>query len=72
MITIMSPHKKIMMIPPKQPPQTKAQVQHALAQFSVIYESIDTDYGHNIDVRTEDAAKIIFLKRLGGAGADPH
>ena len=45
---------------------------HALAQFSVIYESIDTDYGRNIDVITEDAAKIIFLKRLGGAGADPH
>ena len=27
---------------------------------------------YNIDVITEDAAKIIFLKRLGGAGADPQ
>ena len=61
-----------MIIPRKQPAQTKAQVRHALAQFLVLYESIETEYGHNIDIITEGAAKIIFLKRLGGAGADPH
>ena len=47
-------------------------MRHAFAQFSVRYESIHTEYGHDINVVTEDAAKIIFLKILGGAGADPN
>ena len=52
--------------------QTKEQVLHAFTQFSRRYESIETAYGHMIDVVTGDEAKILFLKRLGGAGADPQ
>ena len=60
-----------MRIPRKQPVQTKAQVRHAFTQFLLLYESIETHYGHEIDVITGNTAKIVFLKRLGGAGADP-
>ena len=71
-MTITSPHKATMRIPRKQPVQTKAQVRHASTQFSLLYESIEMHYGHEIDVITGNTAKIVFLKRLGGAGADPR
>ena len=58
-----SPHKTTMIIR-KQPAQTKAEVRHAFTKFSLIYESIDTDYGHEIEVIGRETAKTIFLKRL--------
>ena len=61
-----------MIIPRKQPTQTKAEVRHAFTKFSLIYESIHTDYGHEIEVIGRETAKTIFLKRLAGAGADPR
>ena len=60
-----------MIIPRKQPPQSKAEVRSAFAQFSVLYELAYTDYGHVIEIVTGDRARTVFLKILGGAGADP-
>ncbi len=60
-----------MRVPCKQPVQTKAQVQHAFAEFSLLHQPIETHYGHEIDVITGQTAKTVFLKRLGGVGADP-
>ena len=55
-----------------QPVQRKAQVRHAFTQFLLLYESIEMHYGHETDVMTGNTAKIVFLKRLGGAGANPR
>ena len=71
MITTTHPHKATMKIPRKQPAQTKAQIRHAFTEFSLLHETIQTEYGHEIDVVTGQTAKTVFLKRLGGAGADP-
>jgi hypothetical protein len=60
-----------MKIPRKQPVQTKAQMRHAFSQFSLLYEPIETEYGYEIDIIRERSAKTVFLKRIGGAGADP-
>ena len=60
-----------MIIPCKQPPQSKAEVQAAFAQFAVLHEEAHTDYGWAIEVVPESWARTVFLKILGGAGADP-
>ena len=60
-----------MIIPRKQPPQSKAEVQAAFAQFAVLHEEAHTDYGWAIEVVPESWARTVFLKILGGAGADP-
>ena len=40
--------------------------------FLLVYESMETHYGHEIDVISVHTSKTVFLKRLGGAGAVPH
>jgi hypothetical protein len=45
-------HKTNMRVPRKQPVQTKAQLRHAFTKFSLLHESIETDYRHEIDVIT--------------------
>ncbi len=72
MMATMSSHKTTIRITCKQPVQTKVQVRHAFTEFSLLHESIETDYGHEIDVITGETAKTVLLKRLAGAGADPH
>ena len=45
-----------MRIPCKQLVQTKAQVCHAVTEFSLLLESIETYYGHETDVITGETA----------------
>jgi hypothetical protein len=40
--------------------------------FLLVYESMETHNGHEIDVIAGHTAKNVFLKRLGGTGADPR
>ena len=58
-----------MIIPRKQPPQSKAEVQAAFTQFAVLHEEAHTDYGWAIEIVPESWARTVFLKILGGAGA---
>ena len=60
-----------MIIPRKQPPQSKAEVRAAFADFAVLHDEVHTDYGCAIEVVQESWARTVFLKLLGGAGADP-
>ena len=59
-----------MRIPCKQPVQRNAQVRHAFTQFSLLYESVQTHYGHEIDAITGNTTNTVFLKWIGSARAD--
>ncbi len=59
-----------MRIPRKQPVQRNTQVRHAFTQFLLLYESVQTHYGHEIDAITGNTANTVFLKWIGSAGAD--
>ena len=59
-----------MKIPRKQPVQTKAQVRHAFTQFLLLYESVQTHYGHEIDAITGNTTNTVFLKWIGSARTD--
>ena len=59
-----------MRIPRKQPVQRNAHVRHAFTQFLLLYESVETHYGHEIDVITGNTENTVFVKTIGGAGVD--
>ena len=61
-----------MRVPTKQPSQTKAQLRHTFTSFSLLHDLVHTDYGHEINVTTAQSTRNVLLKRLAGAGADPH